>query len=411
MDAQTPPRAPTVWSRRRFLRNAGGAVGVLSLGQLLAACASDEARATFSDAPAGLVNFANWPYYLDRDGTPTNGPGPFRPSLEAFTDETGILVNYREVIPDAETFFKMIEPRLAANQPTGWDIIVITNGSTLTKMIQLDYLEELPSDRRPNFDRFAADEVKDPIYDPGNAHTMAWQSGITGIAYNPQFTGRPITSMEDLFSDEFAGKVGMFGDNVDLPNLALVAIGVDPAESTEADWRAAAEKLRKQRADGVLRGYYKQNYIRALANGELAVSMAWSGDVFQQNIEGDPDGMQFVIPDEGAVLWTDTMCVPKNAEHPADAITLMDHVFTPETAATIAAWVNYITPVPQAQDVLLARADETDDPDDAASLTAVAESPLVFLSDADRGRLRTYRELRTPDELAVWAEIFGEFYL
>jgi spermidine/putrescine transport system substrate-binding protein len=411
MDAQTPPRAPTVWSRRRFLRNAGGAVGMLSLGQVLAACASDEARATFSGAPAGLVNFANWPYYLDRDGTPTTGPGPFRPSLEAFTDETGIVVNYREVIPDAETFFKMIEPRLAANQPTGWDIIVITNGSTLTKMIQLGYLEELPADRRPNFDRFAADEVKDPIYDPGNAHTMAWQSGITGIASNPQFTGRPITSMEDLFSDEFAGKVGMFGDNVDLPNLALVAIGVDPAESTEADWRAAAEKLRKQRADGVLRGYYKQNYIRALANGELAVSMAWSGDVFQQNIEGDPDGMQFVIPDEGAVLWTDTMCVPKNAEHPADAITLMDHVFTPETAATIAAWVNYITPVPQAQDVLLARADETDDPDEAASLTAVAESPLVFLSDADRGRLRTYRELRTPDELAVWAEVFGEFYL
>ena len=78
-----------------------------------------------------------------------------------------------------------------------------------------------------------------------------------------------------------------------------------------------------------MRGYYKQNYIRALANGELALSMAWSGDVFQQNIEGDPDGMQFVIPDEGAVLWTDAMCVPKNAEHPADALTLMDHVFIP----------------------------------------------------------------------------------
>ena len=103
---------------------------MLSLGQLLAACASDDGPPTFADAPSGLVNFANWPYYLDRDGTPTNGPGPFRPSLEAFTDETGILVNYREVIPDAETFFKMIEPRLAADQPTGWDIIVITNGST-----------------------------------------------------------------------------------------------------------------------------------------------------------------------------------------------------------------------------------------------------------------------------------------
>lgn len=384
---------------------------MLSLGQLLAACAPETARASFADPPSGLVNFANWPYYLDRDGTPTNGPGPFRPSLEEFTDRTGIVVNYREVIPDAESFFQMIEPSLAAGEPTGWDVAVITNGSTLTKMIELGYLEELPSDLRPNFDRFAADEVKDPVYDPSNAHTMAWQSGITGIAYNPAFTGRPVTSITDLFSDEFAGKVGMFGDNVDLPNLALIALGVDPADSNEADWRAAADTLRKQRADGVLRGYYKQNYLRALANGELALSMAWSGDVFQQNVDGDPDGMQFVVPDEGALFWTDAMCVPMHAQHPADAIALMDFVFDPEIAATIAAWVNYITPVPQAQDILLARADQTDDADEAASLRAVAESPLVFVSDEDRARLRSYRELRTADELTLWDEVFGEFYL
>jgi len=103
--------------------------------------------------------------------------------------------------------------------------------------------------------------------------------------------------------------------------------------------------------------------------------------------------------------------VPKHAQHPADAIALMDFVFDPEIAATIAAWVNYITPVPQAQDVLLARADETDDAEEAASLRAVAESPLVFVSDEDRARLRSYRELRTADELTLWDEVFGEFYL
>ncbi len=399
------------WSRRAFLRAAGGAVGALSLGQLLAACGSEPpAKGGFAGPPAGLVNFANWPYYLDREGGETSGPGPVRPSLEAFTEETGIVVNYREVIPDAETFFKDIEPRLAANQPTGWDIAVITNGPTLTKMIQLGYLEELPADRRPEFDRYAAAEIKDPIYDPGNRHTMAWQSGITGIGYNPAFTGRPITSLQDLFSDEFAGKVGMFGDNVDLPNIALLALGVDPETSTPDDWQRAAELLRKQRADGVLRGYYAQNYLRALANGELALAMAWSGDVFQQNVEGDPDGMQFVVPEDGALLWTDTMVVPKGAEHPADAIALMDYVFRPEAAATIAAWVNYITPVPEAREVLLARADEASDPAEASALRAVAQSPLVFVSDDDRARLRSYRELPTAEELAQWAAAFDEFY-
>ena len=42
---------------------------------------------------------------------------------------------------------------------------------------------------------------------------------------------------------------------------------------------------------------------------------------------------------------------------------------------------------------------------------AVAESPLVFVSDEDRARLRSYRELRTADELTLWDEVFGEFYL
>ena len=55
--------------------------------------------------------------------------------------------------------------------------------------------------------------------------------------------------------------------------------------------------------------------------------------------------------------------------------------------------------------------DETDNADEASSLRAVAESPLVFVSDQDRGRLRTYRELVTAEELALWGEIFGEFYL
>jgi spermidine/putrescine transport system substrate-binding protein len=60
--------------------------------------------------------------------------------------------------------------------------------------------------------------------------------------------------MHDLFSDEFAGKVGMFGDPVDLPNFALLALGIDPETSTPDDWTAAAQLLRDQRDGGILRG-------------------------------------------------------------------------------------------------------------------------------------------------------------
>jgi spermidine/putrescine transport system substrate-binding protein len=397
---------PGAFSRRELLRRAGVGAGALGLGAILVACGADDAPPSFHGEPSDILNFANWPLYIDKVRTPT---GNRRPSLDAFTRQTGIQVNYREVIPDADTFFHQIEPYLAAKEPTGWDLIVITNGITLTTMREDGYLVALPSDLRPNFDRYAGSFVKDPPYDPGNRSTMAWQSGITGIAYDPDQTGRPITSLQDLFSDEFAGRVGMFGDVVDMPNLAILATGADPETSTEDDWRAAAHLLRLQRDAGIIRGYYEQNYISALRRGELALTMAWSGDIFAAKIEKSlPAQIEFVVPDEGALLWTDCMCVPAGAEHLADAITFMDYVYRPDVAAQIAQYVNYITPVPAARGKIEAMAQAASG-DERARLEEVARSPLVFPDAATLAGLSTYRELRTAAEVQTWRAVFGRF--
>jgi spermidine/putrescine transport system substrate-binding protein len=397
---------PRAFSRRELLRRAGMGAGALGLGAVLVACADGSSTPSFHDDPTGVLNFANWPLYIDKVHT---DEGNRRPSLEAFTRQTGIEVNYREVIPDAETFFREIEPYLAAHQPTGWDIVVITNGITLTAMRDAGYLLELPADERPNFSRYAGDFVRDPSYDPGNRYTMAWQSGITGIAYDPAQTGRPITSLSDLFSDEFAGRVGMFGDVVDMPNLAILATGVDPVDSGEDDWRAAAALLASQRDSNVLRGYYAQNYISALRRGDLAVTMAWSGDIFAAKIDKSlPEQIEFVIPDEGALLWTDCMCVPAGAEHLPDAITYMDYVYRPTVAAEIAQYVNYITPVPAAKAEIERMAEGATAPEQER-LRAVADSPLVFPDEVTLAGLATYRELASQPELEAWHAIFGPF--
>ena len=93
---------------------------------MLAACATDSRR-TFDGAPAGRVDFANWPLYLDR--TVVKGQS-FAHRCRSSRRRRGIEVNYREVIPDAEVFYQEILPYLAAGKPTGWDIAVITNGVT-----------------------------------------------------------------------------------------------------------------------------------------------------------------------------------------------------------------------------------------------------------------------------------------
>lgn len=397
-------------SRRDVFKYAGIGAGALSMSSILAACSSKGSSAVqpgggpaggdlFSGKQNGIVNFANWPYYIDKA---KDASGQItHPSLDQFTADTNIEVNYREVIQANSSFLGKIQPQLANQEPTGWDIIVITNGETLTKLVQSDYLVPLPTDMRPNFDANAGDAVKDPSYDPGNKLTMAWQSGLTGIGWDPKQVAalRPskptVTSIEDLFDPVFAGKVGMFGDNQDLPNFTLLSLGVNPEDSTPDDWQKAADKLIAQRPN--VRQYYEQNYINALNNGDVAITMGWSGDIFQSNLSGAADGLQFTVPDEGAIIWTDNMCIPIGVQNPVDAITLMDYVYKPDIQALIEIYNGYICPVPASQ-AIIAKTDPN-----------TAKSELVFPSADLISRLHTYRVL-TDDEQLQWNTLFEAVY-
>ena len=125
-----------------------------------------------------------------------------------------------------------MQPTLSSGQYTGYDLAVITSGIYFNKFRDLGFLVPLDQDRLPNFDKYAGDKYKDPAYDPGNVLSIPWQAGFTGIGYNPEKTGREITSWEDLTDPKFKGHIGMMGNNEDLPNIALLAIGKDPQTST-----------------------------------------------------------------------------------------------------------------------------------------------------------------------------------
>lgn len=354
--------------------------------------------------PAGVLNFTNWPLYIDQDDDGNS------PTIQQFEEATDIDVTYSESIQDNTSFFGTIQPQLEAGQDTGHDIIVVTDWM-IGNMIALGYLEPIDVDRDvPNFGEHAADKYKDRSYDPGNQYSVPYQSGITGIGYNPALVDEEITSLEQLFDPEFiqkyCGQIGMFSEMRDVISLALLYNGVTPAEATIEEVEAAQEVLLEQAE--CVRGYYGNEYADDFANGSLAITMAWSGDVFQLQLD-NPD-LQFVVPDEGGILWTDNMAIPKGAAHPNDALAMMDYLYEPEVAAQVAEWVNYITPVPGAQEIVLQHADDAEaegDTETADYLRAVAESPLVFPTDEMLSRLYSYKVL-SEDEERQWAELFQE---
>jgi spermidine/putrescine transport system substrate-binding protein len=124
----------------------------------------------------GHLNFANWTLYMDKARTP----------LKDFTAQTGINVTYREVISDDPQWFGKIAPQLQAGQSIGYDLMVVTNGVELTKLVSLGYLVPLDHSKMPNFTKNAGAAYKKESFDPGNVYSVPYATGLTGIAYDPK---------------------------------------------------------------------------------------------------------------------------------------------------------------------------------------------------------------------------------
>jgi spermidine/putrescine transport system substrate-binding protein len=406
------PIDPALWrgltqsrtSRRGFLRAAGVGAGALSLSQILAACGTSGISTSQGEngvgsaswwsqqQQTGQLNYANWPYYIDT----SHGK---HPSIEQFTQQTGIQVDYTEPINDNTSFFTKIRPTLQDGKYIGYDVIVMTNSDPpLSQLINAGWAVPLDPTRMTNFKQYASPLVTDPSWDPGNKYTMAWQSGYTCIGYNTKYITDEITSIQSLFDPKYQGKIGMMGISTELGSAGLLATGVDPAASTPDDWSKAADKLNEQKP--LVRNYYDQDYIKALKNEDIWISMVWSGDVFQAATYQGFDTLKIVIPDEGAMFWTDNQLIPVGVQNPVDAMKFMDYVYDPQVQALIEDYNAYVCPVPAAKPII---ATKLKDP-------AVANSPTVFPDAEMVARSKPYFQFQTSDQLDQWNSTFEPIY-
>jgi len=391
-------------NRRDMLKIAG----VGAAGSALAACgvkgkatgsatqAPDQVAKFWAGKTAGNhIDFANWPLYMD----------PNHPELKQFTQQTGVTVTYKEVINDNQAWFAKIQPLLSANKSIGYDLMVMTNGVQFHECVELGFYAPLDHSKMPNFTANSGPKYKTEAFDKNNVYSVPWASGITGIGYNPKYVKTAPTGMQDLLNPAYKGKVGMMSDISEIGNFGMMATGTAPETSTPDQWKKAGDWLTSQRNSGVVRKYYDQDYITALANGDIWISMAWSGDIFQQNVSSGSN-LKFVIPSEGGTLWTDNMTIPITAANPVGAMNLINFFYDPKVAASLAEYINYITPVPAAQPIIASDAAAATG-DDKATLQDVAQSPLVFPTADDYSKLHYYRSFANSSEQNEYNSIFN----
>lgn len=376
---------------RRSLFVGAGAIGAATF---LSSCSSDAETggATSPEDVGGTVRWANWTAYLDQkkvDGKRTY------PSLNKFTEATGIEVDYLVDYNDNDEFYGKVQENLKAGNDIGYDIVTPTDWMT-ARWIRLGYAQKLDAANIPNKSNIL-DTLANVSFDEGRNYSLTWQSGFGGFGWNKDVVKEDIVSVEQLFSSKYKGRVEVLSEMRDTMGIILQYQGVDISKPfTEDQFMNGIDFLKKMIADGFIRQVKGNDYLEDLANGDAVAVIGWSGDMFSENLSGQNYG--FAIPESGGTLWSDNMLIASTSANKSNSEKLMNHYYEPAIAAEVAAWVNYICPVKGAREEM-----EKIDPE-------LANSPFIFPDDATLSQVSVFRGLSAEEEFnfsAAFQEAIG----
>jgi spermidine/putrescine transport system substrate-binding protein len=329
-------------TRADLLRRAALGGAAFTVPGLLAACGgggikgeagTTAATSTASTKLAKTLTISNWPLYIDTEKKR-------HPTLDEFKQRYGVTVRYIEDVNDNDSFYGKVQAQLSRGQSIDRDIMVLTDWMA-ARVKRLGWLERLDDAAIPNKKNLVPG-LAHPSWDPGRAYSLPWQSFLTGIGYDPNRVGKEITSFDDLLDPKLKGKVTMLSEMIDTLGLIMLAEGDDPAKVTKKSFDKAMAKLKKIVSSGQVRQFTGNDYAPLLAKGDVWAAVAWSGDVI--GLQPDNPRLKFRIPDEGGMIATDNMLIPKGGDaHTASVF--MNYVYDPKVMAKIEASVNYVPPV------------------------------------------------------------------
>lgn len=309
---------------KRFIKRAMFAlVGVA----FVAACGEKEEEK--------VVNVYNWSDYIDEE------------ILKEFTAETGIKVVY-----DVFDSNDVLETKLLAGK-TGYDVVVPTSGF-MSRQIKAGVFQKLDQSKFKNAGNLW-DMIKErtAVYDPGNAYSINYMWGSTGIGYNvgkiaERMADAPVNSWRMVLDPSIVSKfadcgVYMLDASDELVPAALAYLGEDPNSKDPAIIAKAEGVLMAVRP--FITKFHSSEYIDALANGDICLAVGWSGDVLQARdraAEAEKgNDVTYVAPDEGALMWFDQMAIPADAPHPNNAHIFLDYIMRADVMAKASNYVYF----------------------------------------------------------------------
>ncbi|SPF79334.1 polyamine ABC transporter substrate-binding protein [Pseudoprimorskyibacter insulae] len=299
-------------------------------------------------ASAEEVRVYNWSDYIDEE------------LLTQFEEETGI-----DLIYDVFDSNELLETKMLAGG-SGYDVVVPT-GTFLQRQIAAGAFQKLDKSKLSNIgNMWDVIEKRTASYDEGNAYSINYMWGTTGIGVNvgkvTEILGEdaPVGSLELVLNPANMEKLAACGVHfLDAPTeiipAALAYAGMDPDGKDQAALDKAEEVLMAVRP--YIQKFHSSEYINALANGDICVAIGWSGDILQARdraAEAD-NGVEIAYnaPSEGSLMWFDQMAIPVDAPNPDGAHKFLNFIMDANNMAAASNYVYYANGNKASQEFLI----------------------------------------------------------
>jgi putrescine transport system substrate-binding protein len=282
-----------------------------------------------------MLNVYSWADYIAPD------------TVSNFERETGIKVRY-----DTYENNEVLETKLLTGH-TNYDV-VLPSGNFLEHQISAGVYRKLDKSLLPNLANADPEIMRwIAVHDPGNLYAIPYMWSTAGLGYNidkvrARLGPGAIDSWSLLFNPENAAKLQDCGIAIidsarDVFASAIIFLGHDPNRQDAADLTAASEVLRKIRP--FIRYIDPAQHTSDLANGNICLSLAWSGDIGQARGRASEakTGMNitYVVPREGSIILVDTIAIPADAPHPHNAHLWLNYLMRPDVSAGITNAIKY----------------------------------------------------------------------
>jgi spermidine/putrescine transport system substrate-binding protein len=315
-------------TRRRFLQTSAAALSGLALANCNRGIpdvqSSDAEETATARSSSNTLHVYTWAGYTDD-------------TLAAlFTERTGI-----DVVID---IYDSNEVMLAKLQAGGGDAysVIYPSDYMVAQMLELDLLTELDQSQLTGLtDLYPTWE--NPAYDPGNAHSVPYSWGTTGILYNRELVDTEIRDWDDLWAntDTLSRRITLLDDVREVMGAALKSLGYSYNSTDPAQIEEAFQKLVELKP--AIAAFQSFGWEDQILSGDLLSVMSFSVDAIAATLENSD--LEYIIPASGASVWTDTMVIPKSAPNAEAAYAWINMMLEPEIVAEVIERLYFASPL------------------------------------------------------------------